>query len=76
MTQTNTHMQKMSANRTRTRLERGEVNERRQRNDKRHKPIRFTENWNGGNYDPSNMKRLTERKRVLHHLAASVYTED
>lgn len=75
MTQTNTTMQKMSSNRTRSRLQHGEVNDRRQRNDKRHKPIRFTDNWNGGDYDPANMKRLTERKRVLHHQAASAYIE-
>ncbi|QEQ95056.1 hypothetical protein pEaSNUABM56_00006 [Erwinia phage pEa_SNUABM_56] len=75
MTYTNATTQKMSANRTRTRLQHGEVNERRQRNNKRHKPIRFTDDWNGGNYDPANLKRLTERKRVLHHQAASAYLE-
>lgn len=75
MTYTNTTTQKMSANRTRTRLQHGEVNERRQRNNKRHKPIRFTDAWNGGNYDPANMKRLNERRRVLHHQAASACLE-
>lgn len=63
----------MSANRTRARLQHGEVNERRQRNNKRHKPVRLIEDWSGGDYDPANMKRLQERRRVLHHQAASAY---
>lgn len=75
MIQGNNMIEKMSANRTRSRLQHGEVNERRQRNDKRHKPIRVSSDWNGGNYDPANIKRLADRKRELHHLAAYAFIE-
>ena len=75
MTQANNMIEKMTANRTRARLQHGEVNERRQRNDKRHKPIRVASDWNGGNYDPANIKRLAARKRQLHHRAAYTYLE-
>ena len=76
MTQANNMIEKMSANRTRSRLQHGEVNERRQRNDKRHKPIRVSSDWNGDNYEPAKIKRLAARKRDLHHQAAFVFIEE
>lgn len=76
MAQTNGMIEKMTANRSRARLAYGETNERRQRNNKLHKPERSSSDWNGGIYEPANIKRVSARKRVLHHLAVYAYIED
>lgn len=49
----------------RDRLAYGEVNERRQRNDKLHKPERVAKTWTPDRYDPNLNKRLADRKRAL-----------
>lgn len=61
---TNSNIEKIASNRTRSRLAFGEVNERRQRNDKRHKPDRLPD-VTKGTYDPSTHKRVAEHKRLL-----------
>lgn len=76
MSQTSGMIEKMSGNRTRARLAHGEVNERRQRNDKRHKPARVSVDLERAGYTPANIKRLAARKRDLHHQAAYAYIEE
>ncbi len=49
----------------RERLAYGETNERRQRNDKRHKPERVAKTWSPDVYDPNLTKKLADRKRAL-----------
>uniref|UniRef100_A0AAU7PIJ3 Uncharacterized protein n=1 Tax=Salmonella phage SalP219 TaxID=3158864 RepID=A0AAU7PIJ3_9CAUD len=57
------NIEKMTSKRDR--LAYGEVNDRRQRNDKLHKPERIAKTWTPDRYDPNLNKRLAERKRAL-----------
>ncbi len=57
------NIEKMTSKRDRPAY--GEVNERRQRNDKLHKPERIAKTRTPDRYDPNLNKRLAERKRAL-----------
>lgn len=61
------NIEKMTSNRDR--LAYGEINERRLRNDKLHKPERIAKTWTPDRYDPNLNKRLAERKRALQYRA-------
>lgn len=57
------NIEKMTSKRDR--LAYGETNERRQRNDKLHKPERIAKTWSPDVYDPNLTKKLANRRRVL-----------
>jgi len=70
MQQTNGITEKIKSNRTRVRLGYGEVDERRQRNDKLNKPRRVIVGMEPDGYTPRNLKQAAERRRALHHQSA------
>lgn len=70
MQQTNGMTEKIKSNRTRVRLGYGEVDERRQRNDKLNKPRRVIVGMEPDGYNPRNLKQTAERRRALHHQSA------
>lgn len=49
----------------RDRLAYGETNERRDRNDKLHKPRRISKVWCNDRYDPNLNKKQVERQKAL-----------
>lgn len=62
------NFEKMKSNRER--LSYGEVNERRERNDKLHKPERVAKVWATDSYDPKLNKKIAQRKFALLRNAA------
>ena len=69
MTAKSRNFEKMTSQRER--LAFGETNERRERNNKRHKPERIAVQWSPDQYDPKLNKRLADRKRNLQRYAVT-----
>lgn len=69
MTAKSRNFEKMTSQRDR--LSFGETNERRERNNKRHKPERIAVQWSPDQYDPKLNKRLADRKRNLQRYAVA-----
>ena len=69
MTAKSRNFEKMTSQRDR--LAFGEINERRERNNKRHKPERIAVQWSLDQYDPKLNKRLADRKRNLQRYAVA-----
>lgn len=65
------NIEKMTSNRER--LAYGETNERRERNNKRHKPERIGNPWTLDRYDPNLSKRLEARRKVLERQDVQPY---